>query len=90
MARTFARERYGIELSETDHPELPFMGPEGCTVAPYLRPICTIHACPISYAPVSNLGGCPTRTKEYFDLRKEIFDEAKASGKEIIWPTSIS
>lgn len=86
-ARVFAKERYGLDLTETGHPELPFMGESGCTVAPHLRPICTVHACPISYSPASHLGHDPERTKAYFELRNELIAAAKAQGKEIIWPT---
>jgi len=86
VARQFAKEKYNVELQETGNPELPFMGENGCTVPSHLRPICTLHACPVSYAPSSDIGGCKTRTKEYFDLRREILAEAKASDKEINWP----
>ena len=88
LARQFAKERYGLELEETGHPELPFMGSSGCTIAPHLRPICTLHACPISYAPVSNIDNDSKRTQEYFNLRHKILTESKSTHKEIIWPTS--
>ena len=41
-----ARDDLGADLTHlaTGHP-LPFMGPEGCVVAPHLRPICTVHVC---------------------------------------------
>jgi len=53
-AAKFARDGYGIELQPTGHPEIPFMGPSGCTIPLHLRPICTIHACAISWAPTIN------------------------------------
>lgn len=42
-----AREDLGTDLAHlvTDHPTLPFMGPDGCVVAPHLRPICAVHVC---------------------------------------------
>lgn len=86
IAREYAKSKYNIELQETGNPELPFMGETGCTVAPHLRPICTLHACPISYAPTSNLGNDPERTSEYFKLYYKILAEAKATEKEITWP----
>src|SRR5207247_10976422 len=49
LARTFAREKCGVTLIDTGHPSLPFMGKASCVVEPHLRPICTLHACPISY-----------------------------------------
>lgn len=56
----------GVRLERTDHPTLPLMGSEGCTVAPYLRPWCTRHVCCINslgYKP----GGIAW-TKKYFAL----------------------
>jgi hypothetical protein len=45
MIETFAKED-GIELPpRTDHPKLPYMGPEGCILEPYQRPLCAIHVC---------------------------------------------
>ena len=35
----------GVMLNRTDHPKLPFLGPEGCVVEPHLRPICAVHVC---------------------------------------------
>lgn len=40
-----ARTRWGVELPRSRHPSLPLMGPNGCTAAPYLRPLCTAHVC---------------------------------------------
>lgn len=42
-----ALEDFGTDLTalRTDHPELPFLGPQGCVVAPHMRPICTVHVC---------------------------------------------
>lgn len=47
-AERFAREHYDIELKRTNHPDLPFMGESGCTVAPHYRPRCTMHTCSVS------------------------------------------
>lgn len=70
MAARWAREEWGVELQPTGHPAIPFMGPQGCTVAPHLRPICTVHECTI------NSVGCDVRdekfTERYFEIRAEI------------------
>lgn len=76
----YAKERFGIELPIADHPRLPLMGPNGCTAAPYLRPICTVHTCAIA--------GCgfkpkdPIWTRRYFELRERI-DEISLDTWEI-------
>ena len=69
-AKSWAKTHYQIDLPETDHPDLLFMGPEGCTVPPHLRPVCTIHVCCIS-----SLGfkvGDSEWTEKYFKLRDQI------------------
>jgi len=45
MTAQYAREVYNLQLHRTKHPDLPFMGQYGCTVAPYLRPHCTVYVC---------------------------------------------
>lgn len=74
IARDFAAA-HEVILDNTDHPTLPFMGPEGCTVEPHWRPLCTVHTCEI------NLGfkrGDPEWTTRYFDLRKQINDSMES------------
>lgn len=70
IAASYALEEWGVELVPTGHSTLPFMGENGCTVAPHLRPLCTLHDCQI------NGIGCDFTdekfTKEYFDLRGQI------------------
>jgi hypothetical protein len=70
IAQNYAKNRFGIELKPTGHPDLPFMGPTGCTVEPYLRPICAVHQCSINSLGV--LRGDPVWTREYFRLREAI------------------
>lgn len=68
--RKWAKDIYGIALQPTGHSRLPFMGKSGCTVAPHLRPMCTLHTCAIN-----NIGckrGDPAWTERYFKLRDEI------------------
>ncbi len=77
----FAREKYGVELQPTGNPDLPFMGEHGCTVAPHLRPICTLHVCSISWAAKSSIENDEQKTKAYFDLRDRILAEARREGK---------
>lgn len=62
----------GIVLQRTDHPTLPFMGPDGCIVPPHLRPICTVHTCDIT-----SLGfhrSNPDWTERYWKLRYRLSD----------------
>jgi len=67
----YAKEDWNVDLQPTGHPKLPLMGPTGCTAAPHLRPICTVHTCQIG-----SLGTSKNRQwdKEYFDLRGRIED----------------
>ena len=76
LTRKFAKEKYDIDLLETGNPDLPFMGEEGCTIAPHLRPICAIHVCSYTWS------ACPSSPKGYQQLRDEILTEAKAQNKE--------
>lgn len=69
MTEDYARN-CGVELKHTDHPTLKFMGPNGCTVEPHLRPLCTYHTCAINgfgFKPND-----PDWTAKYFKLRDEI------------------
>jgi len=45
FAIEFARDQWDVALPPTWHATLPLMGPDGCTAAPHLRPICTAHTC---------------------------------------------
>lgn len=72
LARKFAKEKYGIDLQETGNPDLPFMGENGCTVAPHLRPICALHCCTMTDAAKSHINHDPAQTKLYLDLAAEI------------------
>jgi hypothetical protein len=76
MARKFAKEKYSIDLQETGNPDLPFMGENGCTVAPHLRPVCSLHVCCFSWAVKS------TAPEGYQELRDQILSEAKFQNKE--------
>lgn len=72
MARGYAEKEWGVRLTPTDHPTIPFLGPGGCVVPPHLRPLCTLHTCEISSIGVKR--GDPVWTEKYFDLRNEIND----------------
>ena len=66
----WAKDTYGITLEPTKHPDLPLMGEHGCTAAPHLRPLCTVHTCS-----VSSLGfkkGDTEWTQRYYELRDEL------------------
>ena len=69
MAKEYALERFEIELKPTDHPSLPFMTPTGCSVPPYLRPLCTLHTCRINSIGSS---GNVDWDRRYFELREKI------------------
>ena len=81
LAAKFAKEKYDIDLQPTGNTELLFMGEHGCVVPPHLRPICTLHVCPISYSDKSCINNSEQRTQEYFYLRKEIEVESKIQDK---------
>lgn len=66
----YAKERYGIDLVRTDHPRLPLLGPNGCTAAPHLRPVCAVHNCDI--AAIGHKKGDKKWTERYFHLREAI------------------
>lgn len=71
IAREFARDRRGVELKDANyHPNLPFMGPNGCTIEPHLRPLCTLHVCSINSFGIKP--GDETFTQRYFQIRDEI------------------
>lgn len=75
IARHHAKEYWNVELQETGHATLPFMGEEGCTVAPHLRPTCTLHTCRIH---VQGTSGDPEWDRKYFEL-KRMADELESS-----------
>jgi hypothetical protein len=66
----WAKAKWDVELVKTNHPTLPMMGPSGCTVAPHLRPMCTVHTCEVNSLGVKR--GDLAWTKRYFVLREEI------------------
>lgn len=82
-ARRFAKEKYGIDLQETGNPDLPFMGEHGCSVEPYLRPICAMHVCTVSWAAKSHVEHDDRKFAEYRELRKQIEEESRRQGKEV-------
>lgn len=55
---------FNIHLEETGT-TLPFLGENGCTVAPHHRPICTVHVCE------AHFGKDPEWDEKYWDLREE-------------------
>lgn len=74
MTKQYAKEKYGIALTQypPNHRGAFYLGPSGCTVAPYLRPHCTMHTCDIN-----GLGfkrGDRKWTQKYFSLRAKIED----------------
>lgn len=78
FSQEWAKEKYGIDLPETQYyldgkTDLPMMNETGCSVAPHLRPVCTVHVCHIAnfgYKPND-----PDWTDKYFALRDQINEE---------------
>lgn len=58
--------QHGVKLERTGHKTLKFMGPNGCTVPPYLRPICSMHVCEMHYARDAEFA------EKYFELRSSV------------------
>lgn len=77
-ARKYALKVYGVELEDTGHETLPFMGETGCVVAPHLRPKCTEFLCEIRDR------GAILRdqklTDRYFELRRGILKQRIRDG----------
>lgn len=73
-AEEVAREDWGVDLTplKTDHPTLPFMGPNGCVVAPHFRPLCTFHTCEMNGMGFKK--NDLAWTEKYFELREQIND----------------
>ena len=70
MAISYAKEEWGIDLKPVSKGPLPFMGKNGCIVAPHLRPLCTLHTCDISSFGFKR--NDLAWTKKYFQLRAKI------------------
>ena len=72
ITREYASSVYGVELEEYEgSPKGAFYLREtGCTVAPYLRPNCTLHTCAINGLGFKS--GDRKWTKKYFTLRESI------------------
>jgi hypothetical protein len=70
IAIAVAKKHWDIELPRTNHPKLPLMGPTGCTAAPHLRPMCSMHTC--SMNSLGSKLGDAAWTKEYHRLREQI------------------
>lgn len=79
MAMEYAKEELGVTLEKTDHPILPLMGLTGCTAAPHLRPLCTLHTCKINGIGSS---GNSDWDRQYFELREKI-DESLSEREKI-------
>jgi hypothetical protein len=78
----FAQRYYGVTLARTTHPRLPLMSPSGCTAAPHLRPVCTVHTCDVNSFAGKFDRKTSTIDKEwtlrYFKLRDEIDQQFNA------------
>ena len=70
IAKQWAQKRYDIKLQPTSNQNIPFLGPNGCVVSPFLRPLCALHHCSIN-----SFGVHPEDqkwTKKYYKLRETI------------------
>lgn len=72
MAIMIAKTDWGIELKKTDHKILPLMGPDGCTAAPHLRPLCSLHTCQVNSLGFKMGPGGKKWTTKYFEIREQI------------------
>ena len=66
----YAKQIYGIEIEPVNNPIIPLLGPEGCVVEPYLRPLCTLHVCSINSSGFKP--GDDEFNRKYFELRNKI------------------
>ncbi len=80
MATEYAEKEWGVDLTplRTGHDKLPYMGPEGCVVAPHLRPLCALHTCQVNG--VGFKPGDDVWNEHYFKLREEIEDLESQGG----------
>ena len=69
----YAKVRWGVEIRRTKHPRFLLLGPKGCTAAPHLRPICTLHICWIGTYQNGDKG--KKWAKTYFKIRDNINTE---------------
>ena len=73
ITKEYAMDEWGVDLAEITMENNPknllFMSSRGCTVAPHLRPFCTLHTCDIS-----GYGFLRDKDKNdrYFALREKI------------------
>lgn len=67
-------ELYNVDLNNvnTCHITLRFMGPNGCVIAPHLRPLCTFHVCSINA--IGKARSPNFDNDRYFELRNECED----------------
>lgn len=72
VAIAYAKDSFGISLTPTGN-LFSMMDNEGkCIAPPHTRPLCSLHACPISsFGAYKDLN----LTEEYFSLRCEIDEE---------------
>jgi hypothetical protein len=70
IAVVVAKKHWDIDLPQTTHPTLPLMGPTGCTAAPHLRPMCSLHTCTMNS--IGSKPGDPAWTQEYYRLHQAI------------------
>ncbi len=64
------------------HATLPFMGPAGCVLSAYLRPLCAVHVCEI------HLLGGGAYADGYFALREEVLALEERLGPS--WPDGVA
>ena len=76
IARYHAKEYWNVDLVDTGHATLPFMGEEGCVVAPHLRPMCTMHTCRFHREGTS---GDPEWDRKFVKLKDRVEQLERAS-----------
>ena len=81
-AATLRAAQCGEELPPPSGGRLPYLGPAGCNVDPWLRPLCAVHVCE------ARLIADPVFAKEYLALREKVLRLEAAHGPA--WPEGLA
>lgn len=66
-AISWAKRCWDEKLEQTEHPQLPLMGANGCVAPPHTRPMCTAHVCEMTLYKQGD-----SYWKKYWAVRQEI------------------
>ncbi|MCZ6843227.1 MAG: hypothetical protein O7G32_10405 [SAR324 cluster bacterium] len=73
---------FGVQLPRQRHETLKYMGPRGCVVPPYLRPLCAVHVCEFYVLRKKSFA------RRYLPLREEVCLLEEALGPS--WPKGMA